>query len=52
LADLRSKHGDDATLILPMHLPWRNAIFSALNEQHDVEEITSSPTVSDSTEEE
>ena len=52
LADLRLKHGDDATLILPMHMPWRNAIFSALNEQHEVEEITSSLTVSDDTEEE
>jgi hypothetical protein len=33
-------------------MPWRNAIFSALNEQQDVEEITSSPTVSDDIEEE
>jgi len=52
LADLRAQHGDDATLILPMHMPWRNAIFSALNNQQEVEEITSSPTVSDDIEEE
>ena len=52
LADLRIQHGDDATLILPMHMPWRNAIYSALNEQKEVEEISSSPPDSDDTEEE
>jgi hypothetical protein len=33
-------------------MPWRNAIYSALNEQKEVEEISSSPPDSDDTEEE
>lgn len=52
LADLRIQYGDEATLLLPMHMPWRNAIYRALDEQHEVEEITSSPTVSGKLEEE
>ena len=52
LADLRIQHGDDATLILPMQMPWRNAIYSALDGQNKVEEIYSSPPDSDDTEEE
>lgn len=52
LADLRSVHGDDAVLLLPLFLPHRNAILAALEALPETEEITSYPTDTADTEEE
>lgn len=42
LADLREVHGDDATLLVAMHHPWRNDILTQLESLPSVEEISSS----------
>ena len=52
LADLRMTHGSDAVLLLPLFLPHRNAVLTALESLPDPEEITSNPTDTADTEEE
>ena len=44
LADLRTTHGNDATLLVVHHLPHRDALLRTLNDLPEVEEISSTPT--------
>ncbi len=52
LALLRKDFGDEATLLLPLYLPHRNAILEALNSLPKQEEISLDTTSSDRLEEE
>ena len=52
LASLRSVHGSDAVLLLPLYLPHRNSVLDALNSLPEQEEISLITTSSDGLEEE
>lgn len=52
LAELRTIHGLNAVLLLPLFLPHRNAVLAALETLPEPEEITSNPTGTANTEEE
>ncbi len=44
LKQLRMDHGNDAVLLVPLFMPWRNTIFNELNNLPDVEENSSNKT--------
>ena len=52
LAAERAKHGDQATILLPMHQTWRPSILAMLNSNPQPEEIISSTGPSEQLEEE
>lgn len=52
LSALRQEHGSDATLLLVLYLPHRNAVLGALDSLPDGEEISLITTLSDKNEEE
>ena len=44
LKQLRIDYGNDAVLLVPLFMPWRNTIFNELNNLPDVEENSSNKT--------
>ena len=52
LAALRKEHGEEAVLLLPLHLPQLDSVLAALNMAPTPEEISSTPTDTRGTEEE
>lgn len=52
LAELRAEHGNDAVLLLPLHLPQRESLLTALNMTPSPEEISSTSTHTRALEEE
>ena len=52
LKELRTEYGNDAVLLVPLFLPWRNSIQEELTNLPDVEENSSNKTSRLNTEEE